>query len=206
MQRAANRRGIWNGCAGWNRKSSQIPPAKQSLMPPRSFANPDQGLVNPQSFAAAGVPIAADGTYPFVRYVIRKKGELELGGNSCAWCHTRVMPDGSIVKGAQGNFPLDRVKAESLRAIARKGASAATIEQIVTPMITRFYRLLYAAPWIKPDPYERVARLSVEELLDAPTPFVVRFTDEALYALANYIYALTAARESEPRGRAVPRR
>ena len=134
---------------------------------PTLFSNPDQGLVNPQSFAAAGVPIAADGTYPFVRYVIRKKGELELGGNSCAWCHTRVMPDGSIVKGAQGNFPLDRVKAESLRALARKGASAATIEQIVTPMITRFYRLLYAAPWIKPDPYERVARLSVEELLDA---------------------------------------
>ena len=71
---------------------------------PTLFANPDQGLVNPQSFAAAGVPIAADGTYPFVRYVIRKQGELELGGNSCAWCHTRVMPDGSIVKGAQGNF------------------------------------------------------------------------------------------------------
>ena len=107
-----------------------------------------------------------DGTYPFVRYVIRKQGELELGGNSCAWCHIRVMPDGSIVKGAQGNFPLDRVKAESLRALAKKGAAAATIEQIVTPMITRFYHLLYAAPWIKPDPYERV-ELSVEELLDA---------------------------------------
>jgi len=172
------------------------------------------------------------------------------------------MPDGSIVKGAQGNFPLDRVKAESLRALAKKGAAAAAIEQIVTQMITRFYRLLYAAPWIKPDPYERVAKLSVEELVDAlaqvpagvssrdgstfdsrpqipdligirdrrylnhtgthlhrsvgdlmryatlaqgtesvsswgdfrlvevPTPFVVRFTDEALYALANYIYAL----------------
>ena len=88
---------------------------------PTLFANPDQALVNPQSFPAAGVPVAADGTYPFVRYVIRKKGEVELGGNSCAWCHTRVMPDGSVVKGAQGNFPLDRVMAESLRALARTG-------------------------------------------------------------------------------------
>jgi hypothetical protein len=70
-----------------------------------------------------------------------------------------VVPDGRIVKGAQGNFRLDRVKAESLRALVRKGALAASIEQIVTPMITRFCRLLYAAPWIKPDPYERVARL-----------------------------------------------
>ena len=31
---------------------------------PTLFANPDQGLVNPQSFAAAGVPVAADGALP----------------------------------------------------------------------------------------------------------------------------------------------
>ena len=43
-------------------------------------------------------------------------------------------------------------------------------------------------------------------LVEAPPPFVVRFTDEALYALAQLPLRIEAARESEPRGRAVPRR
>ena len=30
-------------------------------------------------------------------------------------CHTRVMPDGSVVKGAQGNFPFDKAMAFAIR-------------------------------------------------------------------------------------------
>ena len=37
------------------------------------------------------------------RYYIRKKGVIEIGTNSCADCHTRVMPDGSFFEGAQGD-------------------------------------------------------------------------------------------------------
>jgi hypothetical protein len=54
------------------------------------------------------VPITKDGIFPFMRYVVREKGKLELGILSCAMCHTRVMPDGNVIKGAQGNFPDDR--------------------------------------------------------------------------------------------------
>ncbi|HKE28146.1 MAG TPA: di-heme oxidoredictase family protein [Bryobacteraceae bacterium] len=39
---------------------------------------------------------------PLSRYYIRQKGVLEVGGNSCASCHTRIMPDGSFLEGAQG--------------------------------------------------------------------------------------------------------
>ncbi len=88
---------------------------------PTFFENPARTPTGPQYYPAAGVPVAADGTYPFSRYVIRKKGEVELGGNSCAGCHTRVMPDGSVLKGAQGNFPVERVLAVSLRALAKQG-------------------------------------------------------------------------------------
>ncbi|MGH6631295.1 MAG: hypothetical protein ACREB3_16325 [Burkholderiales bacterium] len=63
---------------------------------------------NPAWYAATGTPFAADGVMPFARYVIRKKGVVELGQQSCGMCHTRVMPDGSVVRGAQGNFPFDR--------------------------------------------------------------------------------------------------
>ena len=56
--------------------------------------------------ASSNAPIRPDGTYtsfvPFTRYYIRAKGVLEVGINSCAGCHTRVMPDGSLLEGAQG--------------------------------------------------------------------------------------------------------
>jgi hypothetical protein len=50
---------------------------------------------------------AKDGSLPYFRYVVREKGKIELGTISCAMCHTRVMPDGTVVKGAQGNFPFE---------------------------------------------------------------------------------------------------
>jgi hypothetical protein len=39
------------------------------------------------------------------RYVIRKKGVIETESTSCSACHTRLMPDGTLLEGAQGNFP-----------------------------------------------------------------------------------------------------
>ena len=39
------------------------------------------------------------------RYVIRQKGVIETGSTSCATCHSRLMPDGTFLEGAQGNFP-----------------------------------------------------------------------------------------------------
>jgi hypothetical protein len=51
-------------------------------------------------------PTTADGIVPGWSYVIRKKGVVELGFGACSECHTRAMPDGSFVKGAQGNFPM----------------------------------------------------------------------------------------------------
>jgi hypothetical protein len=59
-------------------------------------------------YEKSGMPIARDGVLPFVHYVIRQKGKIELGTFSCAMCHTRVMPSGTVIKGAQGNFPFER--------------------------------------------------------------------------------------------------
>ena len=58
-----------------------------------------------------GAPVAGDGTLPWVQYVIRKKGVVELGSTSCGFCHTRIMPDGSKLKGAQGNLQIQRAVA-----------------------------------------------------------------------------------------------
>src|SRR5262245_5755259 len=52
-----------------------------------------------------GAPLASDGTMPFSRYVIRSKGKLDVGNLAGGGCHTRGLPKGKMIKGAQGNFP-----------------------------------------------------------------------------------------------------
>ena len=39
---------------------------------------------------------------------------------SCAMCHTRVMPNGTTLKGAQGNMPIDRALAGHRTSALRK--------------------------------------------------------------------------------------
>jgi hypothetical protein len=89
--------------------------------------------------AQVGVPIAKDGTIPGIQYVIRQKGVLDVGHNSCGTCHTRVMPDGSTLKGAQGNFPMDRVMAH----IGRKVGT--------TEGAREFEKIMFGAPWAELD-------------------------------------------------------
>lgn len=83
-------------------------------------------------------PLTKEGVLPFYRYVIRKKGQVEIGILACGMCHTRVMPDGSIVKGAQGNLPLDYAMADDLR----PGGP--------TPRQKELLKNLYFAPWLSP--------------------------------------------------------
>ncbi|MCK5945582.1 MAG: hypothetical protein KAI24_26570 [Planctomycetes bacterium] len=60
-------------------------------------------------------PMTADGVIPFFVYTVREKGVVEAGQQSCAMCHTRVMPDGSTILGAQGNIPFDHAFAQALK-------------------------------------------------------------------------------------------
>jgi hypothetical protein len=71
-------------------------------------------LSDPAWYKDTGTPIASDGTVPFVRYFVRKKGVIEVGQASCGMCHTRVMADGAVLEGGQGNFPFDRAAAYGL--------------------------------------------------------------------------------------------
>jgi len=51
-----------------------------------------------------GLPLMKDGTVPFVAFRIVEKGRVEIGLGSCGSCHTRLMPDGTLLKGAQGQY------------------------------------------------------------------------------------------------------
>lgn len=127
---------------------------------------------DPKWYEQTQIPLAKDGTMPFFRYVIRRKGKVEIGAFSCGTCHTRAMPDGTVVKGAQGNFPDERTNAFLLRKLA-----AGTKQQRETlPRIRQFFHSSWTTPWLKPDPQERVDQMSTEELaatLDAIPPGVI---------------------------------
>src|SRR5215468_8284271 len=97
-------------------------------------------------------PIAADGSLPFYRYVIREKGKIEVGVLSCSMCHTRVMVDKSVVRGAQGNFPFDRALALEYRG----GTRPLNVIRVLEDM-------LYAAPCVDSDPVSSPSPSSIEE-------------------------------------------
>ena len=110
------------------------------------------------------VPLTSDGTMPFARYVVRQKGRVDIGNVGCAMCHTRVMPDGTAVLGAQGNFPFESV-------------TASTLDGAPPPALEFVFRVLSGAPWDK----ETSARLSTmtreqfpEALAGVPAGVIVR--------------------------------
>lgn len=106
------------------------------------------------------VPATADGLLPFMHYVVRQKGKVELGVLSCAMCHTRVMPDGTTITGAQGNFPDDRAFAYE----TRKGAEQKRDTNEPLADLRRFVRRNYAAPWLTPDPNAAPERMTLDEI------------------------------------------
>ncbi len=114
-------------------------------------------------FEKAGIPITKDGIFPFARYVVREKGKVELGIAACSNCHTRVMPDGSTILGAQGNFPLDRLIAYTFRAEAAKAPDAKTFLQ----EIRNVERAGFATPHLPADAYSRFEQMSLEEIATA---------------------------------------
>ena len=115
------------------------------------------GVRNPAWYQKVGVRLTNDGVMPHARYVIRKKGTVEVGSRACAMCHTRVMADGSVIKGAQGNIPFDRALAFDARA-ASQPEQRLELER-------GFLQLLFGTPWLRPDPLAQIAQTSLDALM-----------------------------------------
>ena len=82
------------------------------------FVTPSE-VRNPAWYQDVRALVTREGVMPYARYVITRKGAVQVGNLSCAMCHTRIMEDGSTVKGAQGDFPFDRAIAFRLRTDAQ---------------------------------------------------------------------------------------
>jgi hypothetical protein len=107
------------------------------------FDDPFTDVRNPKWYEFTGIKGDKNGIVPFYRYVIRKKGVIEVNLDSCSECHSRLMPNGTVIRGAQGNVPFGRIWAYFLTNSndIPKDASAKGISQH-----------FYGAPWIQPDP------------------------------------------------------
>lgn len=120
------------------------------------FPLTDQGLSQIGEYVSKrGIPLAKDGTIPFYRFVIRKKGQIEAAAGHCGQCHTRVMPDGTLLKGAQGNIPGDRTFAEDARAGIRGPVEA----------VRALERSLFGGPpSLRSDPLPNLDKMSIDEI------------------------------------------
>ena len=130
------------------------------------------------------VPVTKDGLMPFSRYVIRKKGIVEVGSGSCLMRHARVMPDGTLLKGAQGNFPADRIVGDNLR----RQAAATKDPTALLDGVRLGQRTFFSMPWLTPDPIARVAAMSIDEIArayEAIPPGVATRVNLSLFAPAQ---------------------
>jgi hypothetical protein len=97
----------------------------------------------------SAVPPARDGTYPHLSLVVPKKGVLMVGFRSCATCHTRIQPDGSVIEGGQGTVPDLLLGFPPDVQVARA-----------------FQRAFFRVPWIDNDQIDRVQTMSINEIND----------------------------------------
>lgn len=117
------------------------------------------------------VPLTRDGTMPFARYVVRARGRVEIANTGCAMCHTRVMPDGTAVLGAQGNFPFESV-------------TSTTLDGAPPPAVRFLFNILTAIPWDRAATarLEAMTPAQVQEALSGVPPGVIVRQGTSLFA------------------------
>jgi Di-haem oxidoreductase, putative peroxidase len=88
-------------------------------------------------------PATREGIIPVDHYVIRQRGLVEQSsGLSCAACHTRVLPDGTALKGGQIDFAVYPSFAAPLRQADSNPRGAEGVRE--------FDWLATGAPWVTP--------------------------------------------------------
>src|SRR5450432_1356247 len=120
-----------------------------------------QDLRDPDFFTLTELPVAKDGSIPFARWVVRRKGSVELGSMGCNTCHTRVLGDGTVVPGAQGNNPNDREGARLVRTSAKTIGVDKAVAQV------RSFARQFEMPWLANDINRFTESMNLDELIAA---------------------------------------
>jgi cytochrome c553 len=144
-------------------------PADWILAGSNVFSSPDGfGILTPDDLHDPSVwkrfRFAADyeGSLPGWRYVIRKRGEVEVASTLCGACHERVI-EGPTVPGAPGTHLLGAQFAFATRRSLNKAPKRdAAGRQGVARQFS-----LFSVPWLTPDPADQVSAITVDQVLGA---------------------------------------
>ena len=146
-----------------------------------------QLIRNPKVLEAYRLQTTDDGVLLGLRYVIRQKGKVELGTDTCAMCHVQIH-SGKVVEGPPNNTtPFGPLMGDLTRRYAQ--ISPAFFEARRRKQMREDYRV----PYLKDDPNLRTADLPSEQiaqLYDAvPLGVYMRSNTSLLYPvkIANLI-------------------
>jgi len=121
-----------------------------------------------------------DGVLLDYRWVVDKDGTLKLSASSCIGCHSRLMPDGSVLPGAPCNFDLSDAPAVRIM-----------LDQLPDPggpLGQRFYAG-FGVPWLADDEHSKYRDMGDEELMaffgqdsgEPPGTMFARFNGSPLF-------------------------
>jgi hypothetical protein len=118
-----------------------------------------QLIRDPRVIAAYGLQTTPAGVLIGLRYVVRTKGKVELGTDTCAMCHVQVRSDGTLVEGAPNvHTPFGPLMGDLTRRYA--SISPEMLEQRRRMHMREDYRV----PFLSDDPNLRAADLPAEEI------------------------------------------
>lgn len=127
---------------------------------PRFTGNEDNLTIirDPKILAAYRIVTTDKGELVGLRYVVREKGKVELGTDTCAMCHVQIK-NGQVIEGAPNTYtPFGPIMGDLTRRYAQM--SREMLEQLRIREMTEDYRV----PYLKDDPNAEVLKRSVEEI------------------------------------------
>lgn len=119
-----------------------------------------QLIRNPKVLAAYRVQTTSDGVLLGLRYVVREKGKVELGTDTCAMCHAQIH-EGKLYPGLPNNFtPFGPLMADLTKRYAQ-----------ISPQLLETRRRMhmredYRVPFLKDDPNLAVCDLPADQIAD----------------------------------------
>lgn len=115
-------------------------------------------LSDPEAVRKGGDAITKDGILPALRWSVDRDGKLKVGLADCSGCHSRLMPDGSVLLGAQGNLA---AAFESVGVVV-EGFTKDLEHKGIT--INQAEYAAYGMPWLRDDIHEGFKTMKPEEI------------------------------------------
>ena len=125
--------------------------------------------------------VSAEGILLDYRWVVERDGKLKLSLSSCQGCHSRLMPDGSVLMGAPSNYDLSETPAV--------GKMLARLDVLGEMSWGEKAYAQFGVPWRQDDPHAAWLTMPPEELGavmggesgEPPGTMFARFNGSPLY-------------------------